>query len=85
MVTTTIDADPIENFDEFATRRFEKMSRPYRFWMPSRRTRPAQNASVRTPAARRAAHEVSKRVGGKHRRRRRTWNHPRIGASTESA
>lgn len=71
MVSWAHDTDLLE---EWSTERFEKMPRKHTGWMPSRTTRPAQSASVRTPASRRASREVAQRVGGKHRRCRRTWN-----------
>jgi hypothetical protein len=40
-----------ELFDEFSSDRFQKMPRRYDWWMPSRKARPVQSASVRTPGA----------------------------------
>ncbi len=81
MVSRSFDAvvfEELDDADEFSSVRFEKMPRRYDWWMPSRKTRPAQSASVRTPASRRTSHELSKNVGGKHRRKRRIWNYEKL-------
>jgi hypothetical protein len=71
MVSVTVDFDAM---DELSCDSFEKITRKYRWWMPSRKTRAAQSASVRTPASRRISRELSRNAGGKHRRCRPTWN-----------
>jgi hypothetical protein len=71
MVSMIADFD---SMDDLSYETFEKTPRKYRWWMPSRKTRAAQSASVRTPASRRISREMSRTAGGKHRRRRHTWN-----------